>query len=94
MSVCSTKAAQESQCFDHTIVSNGDKGVASFAETSIVSVPFLRPRTLSDDYTATASVIAHAINWLLGENVHVDDECWIYATAPFIHSSDIQHGLE
>jgi len=90
----SIKAAKESQCFDHIIVSTDDKEIASVAETYGASVPFLRPRTLADDYTATAPVIAHAINWLLGENVHVDDVCCIYATAPFIRSSDIRRGLE
>ena len=53
----SIKAAKESQCFDHIIVSTDDKEIASVAETYGASVPFLRPRTLADDYTATAPVL-------------------------------------
>ena len=94
MIVWSIKAAQESQCFDQIIVSTDDKEIASVAEKHGASVPFLRPRILADDHTSTAAVIAHAIQWLSEEHVHVDYVCCIYATAPFVRCSDIRVGLE
>jgi len=90
----SINAAQESQCFDQIIVSTDDKEIASVAEKHGATVPFMRPRTLADDHTATAPVIAHAVDWLLQQDLHVDSVCCIYATAPFINSSDIRYGLE
>jgi N-acylneuraminate cytidylyltransferase len=49
---------------------------------------------LSDDYTGTIPVIAHAVNWI-SENIgEVKYACCIYATAPFLSSEDLQKGLQ
>ena len=65
----------------------------SVASTNRALVPCLRFRTLADDYIAAALVIGRAINFLLGKNVHVDNGGWIYASSPFIRSSDILSDL-
>jgi N-acylneuraminate cytidylyltransferase len=89
----SIRAAIESQCFDRIMVSTDDDEIASVAKTYGAEVPFIRPANLSDDHTATIPVIAHAIEWQSQNGKAATEVCCIYATAPFIQVSDIQHGL-
>ncbi len=89
----SIEAAIESNCFDRILVSTDDKEIASISEKYGAEVPFTRPSTLSDDYTATTPVINHAINWQKANGVTPTKVCCIYATAPFISASDISKGL-
>ena len=86
----SIQAALSSGCFDHVIVSTDDEEIAQTAQTYGAEVPFMRPEELSDDHTATAPVIAHAINEaekLWGEQRLI---CCLYATAPFVTAEDIK----
>lgn len=84
----SIKAALECGLFDKIIVSTDDEEIAQVARSFGAQVPFIRPKELSDDHTATIPVIAHAIQTLQNEHV-IDNVCCIYATAPFIRSSDL-----
>ena len=54
----------------------------------------MRPEELSNDYTGTTPVIAHAIQWLLDQGEPVSAVCCIYATAPFIQVNDLKQGWE
>jgi len=56
-------------------------------------VPFMRPAELADDYAGTIPVISHAIDWMNCNACSVDFACCLYATAPFVHSEDLQHGF-
>ncbi len=90
----SIRAAIKSQCFDRIIVSTDDEEIAQVARDHGAEVPFLRPLELSDDYTATVPVIAHAVHW---QNTHASaatEVCCIYATAPFLRAEDLQQGLQ
>lgn len=86
----SIKAAQDSGLFDRIIVTTDDKEIANVARTFGAEVPFMRPKELSDDYTATIPVIAHAIETIEQEGTKIDAACCIYATAPFVRPEDIQ----
>jgi CMP-N-acetylneuraminic acid synthetase len=88
MIVYSIQAALECGLFNKIIVSTDDEEIAQIARSFGAEVPFMRPRELSDDHTATIPVIAHAIQTLQNEYV-IDNVCCIYATAPFIRSSDL-----
>lgn len=90
----SIKAAIESQCFDRIIVSTDDAEIAEVSKAYGAEVPFLRPAELSDDYTGTIPVIAHAINWQNKHGKTADEVCCIYATAPFLQVTDLQRGLD
>jgi N-acylneuraminate cytidylyltransferase len=90
----SIRAAIDSQCFDHVLVSTDDEEIASVAKAYGAEVPFVRPASLSDDHTATIPVIAHAIEWQSQQAIAATEVCCIYATAPFILASDIQRGLD
>jgi N-acylneuraminate cytidylyltransferase len=86
--------AIESRCFDKIIVSTDDAEIAEISKEFGAEVPFLRPQNLSDDYTGTTEVIAHAINWFLQKSISFTDVCCLYATAPFVQSSDLLRGFE
>lgn len=90
----SVQAAQRSGVFDRIIVSTDDPEIASIARACGADVPFDRPSELSDDFTGTSPVIAHAIEWHLAQGFDPRQVCCIYATAPFIQSDDIQRGMK
>jgi pseudaminic acid cytidylyltransferase len=58
------------------------------------SVPFLRPKELSDDFTGTTPVVAHAINDLKTMGREYENVCCIYATAPFVSAENLRIGYE
>jgi N-acylneuraminate cytidylyltransferase len=88
------EAALESECFDLIIVSTDDEEIANVARNCGAQVPFRRPPELSDDYTGTIPVVAHAIRTLQSQGMSPDLVCCIYATAPFLQSADLNQGLE
>ena len=90
----SIEVARQSGCFDRVIVSTDDEEIAQVAKQYDAEVPFMRPPELSDDYTGTIPVIAHAIEWFNSRGNAVQEACCIYATAPFVRTDDIGRGLE
>ncbi|MGD8105567.1 pseudaminic acid cytidylyltransferase [Pantoea sp. FN0302] len=90
----SIKIAAESKLFDLILVSTDDNEIADTAVRYGAKVPFMRPDELSDDFTGTVPVIAHAVDWLIQQGHEVSSACCIYATAPFIQSEDLEAGLE
>jgi len=90
----SVQAALDTGIFDRIVVSTDDKEIASVARAYGADVPFMRPAELSDDYTGTTPVIAHAIDWHMNHGFNPKQVCCIYATAPLIRGNDISNGLE
>lgn len=89
----SIDAARRSGCFDRILVSTDDKEIAQVACSHGAEVPFMRPAALSDDYTGTIPVIAHAIEWINQHIGGVSYACCIYATAPFVQADDLRRGF-
>ena len=85
----SIETAISSNIFDKVIVSTDDKEIAETAKDYGAEVPFVRPASLSDDYTATNAVIIHGINWFLDQGYRLNSVCCIYATAPLIQKDDL-----
>jgi len=90
----SIEAAVQSKCFDRVIVSTDDTEIARVAEAYGAEVPFIRPAELSDDYTGTIPVVAHAAQWQNEHGAQCGQVCCIYATAPFVRFVDLLDGLE
>lgn len=88
----SIEAAKECGLFDRVIVSTDDEEIASVARSFGAEIPFLRPKTLADDFTGTNAVVKHAINWLADQGSSVDYACCIYATAPFLKPEYLVEG--
>ena len=91
----SIEAAKKSGCFDKIIVSTDDEEIAALARTLGAEVPFMRPKELSDDHTATIPVIAHAIRETCHKELsQLEAICCIYATAPFVQAMYIKEAYE
>ena len=90
----SISAAHASGCFDRVVVSTDDDEIADIADEYGAEIPFMRPKSLADDYTGTIPVITHAVAQLRQAGVHPSEVCCIYATAPLIEPEDIKGGLK
>jgi len=90
----SIEAAIRAGIFDEIIVSTDDEEIADVARNAGASVPFMRPKELSDDFTATGAVVEHAIKFLQARGDRIKFVCTIYATAPLIDEIYIKLGLE
>lgn len=89
----SIEAALQSKCFEQVVVSTDDTEIAEVARQHGALVPFIRPAALSDDYTGTTAVVAHAIDWFAAQGQLPDPVCCLYATAPFVSADDLHRGL-
>ena len=85
----SIETAKQSKLFDHVIVSTDDQEIAEVARQWGAEVPFMRPPELADDMTPTRSVVNHAIETVAKEHGFPDHVCVIYATSPFMTTSDL-----
>ncbi|MFO7528384.1 MAG: pseudaminic acid cytidylyltransferase [Marinobacter sp.] len=90
----SIEAARASGCFDKVIVSTDDAEIAEVGRQWNATVPFMRPESLSGDFTGTLPVVRHAVDWLDKNDFAVDYACCVYATAPFVTAEDLRKGWE
>lgn len=90
----SIQTAKESNLFDKIIVTTDDEEIAQVAKQYGADVPFIRPKELSDDFTGTADVVNHALEWLKEHGETYDYVCIIYATAPLLQSKYLIEGFE
>ncbi len=86
--------ALECGLFDRVIVSTDDDEIAQIATKRGAEVPFRRPSDLADDHATTLDVMQHAVGWLRAGGIQPAAVCCIYATAPFVSSTDLVAGLE
>jgi len=87
-------AAKQSGLFEHVIVSTDDQEIAKLAERWGAEIPFMRPKELSDDHTATAPVIAHAITESRRQGWQAEYVCCIYPAVPFLQVDDLIDSLQ
>jgi N-acylneuraminate cytidylyltransferase len=90
----SIEVAIASDCFDKVLVSTDDPIIASIAKEYGAEVPFLRPKTLADDFIGTSDVVEHAINWAADNWTGLTNICCLYATAPFLSASDLRDSYQ
>jgi len=88
------EVAKKSKLFDRIIVSTDDTEIANVAKSYGAEVPFKRPVEISDDYTGTTEVIAHAVSWLYEKSLKVNAICCIYATSVFFTVNDLKKGID
>jgi pseudaminic acid cytidylyltransferase len=90
----SINVAKETGLFDRVIVSTDSCEITAIAREFEAEVPFIRPPELSNDFTGTAEVICHAVEWLAQEGRQPEFVCCIYATAPFLQPIYLKQGFE
>jgi pseudaminic acid cytidylyltransferase len=84
----------ESGLFDECIVSTDDKEIAEVAQSYGASIPFIRPKELSDDFASTLEVISHAVNELKITNNDCSSVCCLYATSPLLEIEDLKEAIQ
>lgn len=80
----SIEAALQSGLFDVVMVSTDDQEIAEVAKSFGASIPFMRSKENSDDFSSTADVILEVATELQKQGKPFDNICCIYPTAPFI----------
>jgi len=90
----SIKTAAASGLFSRIIVSTDSAEIAAVARSYGAQTPFMRPSGLADDFTPTADVVLHALNWLKAHESLPEFFCCIYATAPFLQPEYLKAGFE
>ncbi len=86
----SIEAALKSNLFDEVMVSTDDEEIARISRAYGASVPFMRSRATSDDYSDTGDVLAEVLQGYrrLGREFNVF--CCLYPTAPFVTPTKLQ----
>lgn len=90
----SIQSALNSKIFDRVIVSTDDEEIAKISKEYGADVPFMRPKSLSDDYCGIGVVMQHAVQFCVDEAMPLDFACCIFATAPFIQCKELEKGAE
>lgn len=88
------EAAKKSNLFDHIVVSTDDDEIAEISKKYGAAIPFLRPKNLSDDLTATVPVISHAVDFFTKLGWDINYACCIYPCSPFLLQEDLKKSLE
>ena len=71
------------------LISTDSLDVITCVEKKGIKVPFIRPDSLSDDFTGTTPVATHALAWFEQNVAIVDYVLIIYPTAVFLDINDI-----
>ena len=82
--VYSIEVALNCGLFDVVMVSTDDEEIAELAVRNRASIPFMRSEKNSNDFAGTFDVIEEVINCYLEKNIHFDNFCCIYPTAPLV----------
>lgn len=71
------------------LVSTDSVEIKKLVENKGLSVPFMRPKNLADDFTGTMEVTKHALDWYEKNIAKVEFVLTIYPTAVLLKSEDI-----
>ncbi len=71
------------------IVSTDNKKIAEIVSELGIGIPFFRPKELSDDYTGTAEVAKHALEWFCKKHFMPLFVAVVYPTAVLLNIDDI-----
>lgn len=80
------KAARESDVFDEVFVSTDDEEIAEIASSFGATIPWIRSRDLSDDYSTTVSVMQDAVGKLDASLTNLRNICCLYPATPLLKS--------
>tara|TARA_Y100000591_G_C21665220_1_gene609920 strand:- start:67 stop:765 length:699 start_codon:yes stop_codon:yes gene_type:complete len=86
----SIEAAKNSKLFKRVFVSTNSKKIKKIALQYGASVPFLRSKNISDDFTPLKKVLISTLKKIDNLPKYF---CLIYATAPLIDKKDLQKSL-
>jgi len=77
-------AANKSKSIEKVFVTTDSEEIKNIAVKYGASVPFIRPKELSDDITPTKPVIKHAVQFLIKTGLKINNVCCIYPCTPLV----------
>ncbi len=87
------KAALASGIFSDVLISTDDETIATAALEAGATRPFVRPASLSDDYTPSRAVLRHALLMEKEQKGAVPEYvCMLYGTSAFVTPEILQEG--
>lgn len=90
----SIEAAVQSHLFDKVVISTDDEEIAAVASKYGAEVPFMRDKSLADDFTGTFAVTLDAYKRIKAQGFDADVICCIYATAPLLTAKYLIDGCK
>lgn len=91
----SIDAAKQSQYVTHVFVSTEDKEIASIAENYGADVPYLRPKSLSEDHVHAVYAVVNMLEYLIKNNYCKPDiVVMLLPTSPFRTSIQIDAAID
>tara|TARA_B100000029_G_C17508665_1_gene935447 strand:- start:625 stop:1338 length:714 start_codon:yes stop_codon:yes gene_type:complete len=81
--------AINSKLFDDVIVSTDDIKIKKIAIKFGASVPFLRPKKISGDFTGIVEVVSHALKTRFQNYRNIFGVCCIFPTTPLLRRIDL-----
>ena len=90
----SIEVALDSGLFQKVIVSTDDKEIATIAKKYGAEVPFLREKSLADDFTGTGEVVDSMVQQLKEMGEEFSFVCTLYATAPLLQKEYLLQGYK
>lgn len=89
------ETAKKSKYINKVLVSTDSKEIASVARRYGAEVPFLRPKSISQDDSTEMQFLEHALEWFLEyENYEPDLIVLLYPTSPFRKPESIDRAIE
>ncbi|MBQ9221445.1 MAG: pseudaminic acid cytidylyltransferase [Succinivibrio dextrinosolvens] len=88
------QVALTSGIFNDVIVSTDDPEIAEISEKYGAKVPFLRDKSLADDFTGTFPVTVDAFKKIQTIDPEIEAICCIYATAPLLTAEHLAHAYK
>jgi pseudaminic acid cytidylyltransferase len=88
------KTARDCGLFDDVYVSTDDKEIAEIASSFGATIPWVRPKALSDDFATTVSVMQDAVKKLSTSVNNLQHVCCIYPTTPLLRPKFLSQGFK
>jgi len=82
-------SAKESKLFDKIHVSTESNLIKEVVEKNQLSIDFMRPERLSDDFTPLMPVISFVLDTYKTMNIYFDEVWLLFACAPLIDKDDL-----
>lgn len=78
---------------EHVVVSTDSEDIANVARHHGAEVPFLRPRHLAEDTTATEPVLLHALDWYIANGYEPDAVILLQPTSPMRYPESLEKAI-
>ena len=88
------KNAKNSKLFDEIIVSTDDLKIKKIAKKLGASVPFLRPKKISGNFTPLLDVMSHAVKMITPQYKDVFAICCLFPATPLLEPKDLRNSFK